>query len=113
MKKSIYASLLWFIGVFAFASTEQCEARTTEESHIHEMTLYVATENLHLYNDEIMVVVGEQVFPVKALERSGNQWRVQVVSSGYCPMGHNLCRNCNLCHLSHCIYYVRPCKLWD
>lgn len=113
MRKSIYASLLGFIGAFAFIPNAQCVATEREEPYIHEMTIFAKSQDLYFDNDEMMVVVGERSFPVSGLQRSGNQWKVQIISSGYCQMGHNLCRNCNLCHLSHCIYYVRPCNLWD
>lgn len=113
MRKSICACLLWVIGVLASAHAGQCAATEMEESHTHEATFLVPTQNLYFDNDEMLVVVGEHSFPVKALERSGNQWKVRVVSAGYCQLGHNLCGGCSMCHKPGCIYYIRPCKLWN
>ena len=113
MRKLTYAICLSFIGVFLSANAEQCVVTETEECCAHETSFLASTQDLYFDNNEMMVVVGERAYPVKALQRSGNQWRVQVVSSGYCQMGHNLCRGCHLCHLQGCIYFVRHCNLWD
>ncbi len=104
MRKLTCAICLWFIGVFLFAHSEQCVALEIEEPHLHEMTFFVSNQDLYFDNDEMMVVVDECSYPVIALQKSGNQWRVQVVSAGYCQQGHNLCRNCQLCHKRGCIY---------
>lgn len=112
MRRLICASCLGFISMFTFAYSEQ-DISLKEEPTSHEMTFTVPTKNLYFDNDEMMVVIDEHSFPVRALQRSGNHWRVQVVSAGYCQMGHNLCGNCSMCHLRGCIYYIRPCKLWD
>jgi len=113
MGKLIYASCLWFMSVFLFGHIEQCVAPETHEPHIEEMTFFVTSQDLYFDNDDMMVVVGERSYPVRSLQRSGNQWEVQVVSAGYCQLGHNLCRNCGTCHKKGCIYYIPPCKLWN
>ncbi len=113
MRELIYTACLGFVSLFGLGHMEQCTASEEAELHTHETSFVVSTQNLYFDNDEMMVVIDDHSFPVQALQRSGNQWRVQVASAGYCQMGHNLCGGCQLCHRQGCIYYVRHCKLWN
>jgi len=113
MRKSVCAGFLWIISLFAYVHVEQCAATEMQVPHVHEEHFLVSSQDLYFYDDEMMVLVGKSVFPVQALEKFGNQWKVRVTSSGYCQQGHNLCRECTLCHKPGCMYYIKPCRLWN
>jgi hypothetical protein len=110
MHKLIFEGFLGFMSIFALVHSDQSNVG---EARSHEMTFTISAQNVYFDNDEIMVVINDRSFPVQSLQRMGDQWEVQVVSAGYCQMGHNLCGHCQLCHKRGCIYYIRNCKQWD
>jgi hypothetical protein len=110
MGKLILGSFLGFMMLFVMVHGNQSDVG---EAHPLEMTFTISTQSLYFDNDEMMVVINDHSFPVQSLQRRGNQWEVQVVSAGYCQMGHNLCGHCQMCHKRGCIYYIRHCKQWN
>lgn len=113
MKKLALMICLLFIGLLLNTHAQQTSLQECNESHLHEMTFLVSNQDLYFDKDDIMVVIGESFYPVKTLEKIGSHWRVKLASAGYCQMGHNLCGGCLLCHKKGCIYYIKPCKLWE
>jgi hypothetical protein len=111
MKK--WALFLGFMSAVLLAHSENSSTIDTAECLCEETVFSVSTKDLVFDKDEILVLIGKDIYPVWALQRSGDQWRVQVTSNGYCQSGHNLCSGCGLCHKPGCIYYIRPCRLWN
>lgn len=110
--KNLYCLLiLLFVGMFAFTYVEGCEEK--EQCSIHETTFFMSSHDLYFENEDILLQVGENFYPIVALEKCGRGWKARIASAGYCQMGHNLCKGCSLCHKEGCIYYIRPCRLWN
>lgn len=101
------------ICLLSFVHIQKAIATDLIKSHSHEITYVVSSEDLYFNDDELMVSVGGFFYPVLVLQKSGKGWIARCASAGYCPQGHQLCGGCLLCHQSRCIYYIRPCKLWN
>ena len=122
---------LWKIGMcvvmvisgFSFQklSAEQYVQQTIEDlcqegTHDSELIFLASPEDLSFDEGDIVLNVKGVPYSVQNLKRVGNQWVATVKNANalqYCPRGHITCRNCDQCHNQKCVYYIRPCKLWD
>lgn len=107
------AVAIWAVCAQGAVAAEN-EVEIGDVQQIQETAFLVSAEDLYLVESDILVKVGERAYPVRSLERSGDQWVATIlVDANYCPLGHLTCKNCGLCHKEKCRYYVKPCKLWE
>lgn len=78
-----------------------------------KMHVEVALSDLYVQENEILVQIEGDLYPVQGLACNGGIWTAIVLQvRGCCQRGHSLCSNCNMCHVPSCRYFVKYCNLW-
>lgn len=114
MRKCLSVIFIWMTNILLQLNANEPTALENESAQedVQEFSCIISPSDLLIDDQQLFIKLNGQLFNVKTLQASEGKWIARVNhgrDEGYCPRGHDLCRNCRLCHVPKCRYYVAPC----